>query len=225
MDVVLLGAQGHAKDTIKNIEEYNIDQVSKRGRFKIIGCLDDINGAKPGAELCGYPILSSMKVFDKAPFKDARVICATGDPLTKQKLVKKAAARKLKFFSLVHPSVTIHRSCKVGEGVNLFASSILSACCRIGDHVSVNYMCSINHDCIISDFVTLAPGVKIGGSCMVGPHVFLGINACVIHGITIGRWAIVGAGATVIKDVSASTVAAGNPAKAIGKRDKNIPAL
>ena len=220
MDVVLLGAGGHAKDTIKNIEEYN-SEVSAKKILNIVGCLDDVNKIKNGAEILGYPVLSSFDILTKKPFKGIRVICAVGDPVAKKKLVAKAKTRRLRFFTFIHPSVAIHRSTKIGEGVNIFSSSVISAACSIGDHVSINYACSINHDCTISEFATISPGVRLGGKCSIGAYVFLGINACTVHGITLGDWSVLGAGATAIKDIANCTIAVGSPSQPINKRDKN----
>lgn len=221
-DIVLLGAGGQAKDLLKNIEEYN-DSVSAGKRFNILGCLDDTPPAHK--ELAGYEVLHSMDIFDKKAFRPAQVICAVGDPVNKKIFVKKAAARGLRFFNIIHPSVKIHSSCRLGTGISIFSNSVISSFCRLGDHAAVNYLCSINHDCSVGDFATIAPGVKIGGNCAVGEGAFLGLNSCVINGIDIKAWSVVGAGTTVIKDVDAYTVVAGNPSRVIGRRDENTPVI
>ncbi|MBQ6158936.1 MAG: hypothetical protein IJJ20_08005, partial [Thermoguttaceae bacterium] len=50
---------------------------------------------------------------------------------------------------------------------------------------------------------------------VIGKDVWLGANVTVLPGVTIGDGAIIAAGAVVTKDVPASTVAAGVPAKTI----------
>jgi sugar O-acyltransferase (sialic acid O-acetyltransferase NeuD family) len=225
MDVVLLGARGHAKDTIKNIEEHNANEVRATKRFNILGCLDDVKKPKKGASLLGYQILNSMEILSRKPFGGIRVICAVGDPFVKKALVVKARAHRLKFFSFVHPSVRIHRTTVMGDGVNIFSNSLISADCRIGDHVSINYACSVNHDCRISEYATLSPGARLGGKCSIGAYSLVGINACTVHGITMGDWSVLGAGSTAIRDIPGTKVAAGNPARPIGRRDKNRPIL
>lgn len=221
MDVVLLGAGGHAKDTIKNIEEHNASGVPAVKKFNIIGCLDDINGFGRDAHVLGYPVLNSFEMLSRKPFAGARVMCAVGDPFAKKALAAKARAQRLKYFSCVHPSVSIHRSAVIGDGVSIFASSLISADCFIGDHVSINYGCSVNHDCRISEFVTLSPGARLGGKCFVGAYSLIGINACTVHGIKIGDWSVLGAGSTATRDIPCDTVVAGNPARPVGRRDKN----
>lgn len=222
MDVILLGAGGQARDMIKNIEEYNAD-LPKGKRLNIVGCLDDTPGKKNGRSVADYPVLDSMKIFGKRPYAAARVICAVGDPVNKRIFARKAGEYNLKFFNIIHPSVPIHRSCNLGTGISIFASSVISAFCNIGDHVAINYLVSVNHDCRLGDYATLAPGVRMGGSCVVGEGSFLGINSCLINDVEIGEWSIVGAGTTVIGNVPACSVAAGNPQKILRKREKNTP--
>lgn len=51
----------------------------------------------------------------------------------------------------------------------------------------------------------------------VGTNAWIGANATILPGVTIGENAVVAAGAIVTKDVPASTVVAGVPAKVIKK--------
>ncbi len=217
MNIVFLGAGGHAKDIIKNLEEYN-KSVSKRRRMKLIGCIDDQNTRKCPAEILGYPIFNSMDVFTRKAFKKVFVICAVGDPISKRIFIEKARRYHLRFINLIHPSVLIHRSTKIGSGVLIFSSSIISSCCCIGDYVTINYLCSINHDCSISSYSTLSPGVKLGGRLILEEGVLMGINACCSNDLRIGSWSVVGAGTTVIKDVPRQTIVVGNPHRILGKR-------
>jgi len=218
-DIVLLGAGGQAKDMLKNIEEYNADQLSRQKRFNVLGCFDDVNKVKPGDSLMGYSILPSIKCFERKPFRNARAICAIGDPVGKKVVVEKIRRYKVKFFNLIHPSIKIHPTVKLGTGVSIFYCSVISAICNIGDHVSINYLCSMSHDCYLGSYATFAPGVKIAGGGRLGEGVFMGINSCTIHNINIGRWSIIGAGTAVIKDIPSNVIVAGNPPKELGKRD------
>ena len=222
MDVILLGAGGQAKDIIKNIDDYNAD-LPKKLRLNIVGCVDDTLKLGKKRELAGYPILNSMDIFDKKSYGRVKVICAVGDPVNKKIFVEKAKDKKLGFFNIIHPSVSVHRTCRIGLGISIFASSVISAFCELRDHVSINYLCSVSHDCRIYDLVTLAPGAKIGGRVVVEEGALLGINSCMINNVRVGSWSVVGAGTTVIGDVPCCTVVAGNPHKILRKREKNTP--
>ncbi len=225
MDIVLLGAGGHAKDMIKNIEEYNDFMLSKEKRLNILGCVDDTGAGKKDGRLCDYPVLNSVNLLGRGNFKNARAICAVGDPAAKSVFIAKARRFGIKFFSFVHPSVKIPRTSRIGSGVSIFSSSIISAFCDIGDHVSINYQCSISHDCRIGDLVTISPGVKIGGCCVVREGAFLGINSCLSDKVRIGSWSVIGAGAVIVKNVSPRDIVVSACQRILGKRDKDIPVI
>jgi maltose O-acetyltransferase len=61
-----------------------------------------------------------------------------------------------------------------------------------------------------------------GGDVVIGDHAWIGFRAVVLPGVTIGEGAVVGAGAVVTKDVAPYTIVAGNPAKFIGDRPRNL---
>jgi len=218
-DLVLLGAGGHAKDVIKNIEEFN-QSVPKHKRFNLIGCIDDVSAAKK-RDVLGYEVFGSVGVLSGRAFKNARLLCAVGDPVNKIKFLKKVTLSKPRFATLVHPSVNMGRFAEAGDGTVIFAGSIISAHCRIGANVCINYSCTISHDCLIGYNATISPGVNLGGRVSVGANALLGINACCSNDIALGPWSVAGAGAVVIRDVPGHAIVAGNPARQIGKRKEN----
>jgi maltose O-acetyltransferase len=90
---------------------------------------------------------------------------------------------------------------------------------RTGSDVSIGPEASIltlGHDPQSSEFVDR------GGDVIIGNHVWIGYRAIILPGITIGDGAVVGAGAVVSKDVKPYTIVAGNPARTIGDRNREL---
>jgi maltose O-acetyltransferase len=104
---------------------------------------------------------------------------------------------------------------------------------HIGDHVYLNVLCTIL-DCSevrIGRHVMIGPSVQIYTAAhvlqaeprnqgwevakpiVIEDNVWIGGGAILLPGVRVGRNAVVGAGAVVSRDVPASTVVVGNPAR------------
>lgn len=88
-----------------------------------------------------------------------------------------------------------------------------------GSDVSIGPEASIltlGHDPRSPDFVDR------GGDVVIGNRVWIGYRALILPGVTIGEGAVVGAGAVVTKDVEPYAIVAGNPARKIGERSREL---
>ncbi len=111
---------------------------------------------------------------------------------------------------------------------------------RIGDHVLISpgVRISAAQEITIGDNCMIASGAYITDSDWHGIYdrslppetaypvrlennVWIGDSAIVCKGVTIGENSIVGAGAVVSNDISANSIAVGNPAKVVKKLDPN----
>jgi maltose O-acetyltransferase len=61
-----------------------------------------------------------------------------------------------------------------------------------------------------------------GGEVIIGHRVWIAYRALILPGITIGDGAVVGAGAVVTKNVEPYAIVAGNPARKIGERNRDL---
>jgi serine O-acetyltransferase len=89
----------------------------------------------------------------------------------------------------------------------------------------------IARDVVVGKNCTIYQNVTIGKkkygffedkNTVIGDNVTIFANACIIGNVNIGDNARIGAGAIVLEDVPANAVVAGNPAKVIKYRNKEI---
>jgi acetyltransferase-like isoleucine patch superfamily enzyme len=88
-----------------------------------------------------------------------------------------------------------------------------------GNDVSIGPEASIltlGHDPQSPDFADR------GGDVIIGDRVWIGYRAIILPGVSIGEGAVVGAGSVVTKNVEAYTIVAGNPARKIGERERDL---
>ncbi|MGB2964901.1 MAG: acetyltransferase [Anaerolineales bacterium] len=208
--VVILGAGGHARETLWAFREAN--QENKE--WDIIGFIDEA-GENHGKILCQLPILGGFEWFDGHNYSDLYVINAIGSPKQKKRIVELTSKKGLRFCSLVHPSVRKSEYVEIGNGTIITAGNILTSQVKIGNHVIINLGCTVSHDSIVEDFCTIAPAAHISGNVHLQEGVDLGTGAVVIQGVTIGAWSIIGAGTVVVSDIPPNVTAVGVPAKVI----------
>jgi len=111
----------------------------------------------------------------------------------------------------------------IDEMVNVGTGSIIygAADVKIGRYsLLANYV-----ELIAGDHVFKDPSIPIRfqgrkiGNIVIGEDVWLGARVSVLNGINIGKGSVVGANAVVTKDIPSYSVAAGNPAMVIRKRE------
>ena len=105
----------------------------------------------------------------------------------------------------VENGVIIGNNVTIKNGVYLFDGAILEDNVFIGPNVT--FMNDINPRSKIYPSTFLSTNIKHGAS--------IGGGAVILPGITVGENAMIGAGAVVTKDVPASSVVYGNPARII----------
>lgn len=90
---------------------------------------------------------------------------------------------------------------------------------RTGANVSIGpeaAILTLGHDPRSPDFADR------GGDVVIGDRVWIAYRATVLPGVTIGEGAVVAAGAVVSEDVDAYAIVAGNPARKIGSRPRDL---
>lgn len=205
--IAIYGASGFGREVAWLAEKC-------QGGLKATFFIDDDEN-RQGTTVNGIPVLSLMQAAELYP--DAKVVVAIGNPIVRERLMKKAAGKGFGFETLVHSQVEMSKWVEVGIGTVICGGSILTTNIHIGEHVHINLNCTIGHDVVLGDFVTLAPGVHISGCVQCGRRVYIGTGAVIINGtqdkpIVIGDDVVVGAGACVTRSIPTGQAWGGVPA-------------
>jgi len=119
--------------------------------------------------------------------------------------------------------------CSYGENTYLGDDVYLNAFCtildnnvvRIGGHVMIGPAVQIYTAAHLLQADARVAGWEVTKPVVIEDNVWIGGGAVVLPNVTIGRNAVVGAGAVVTRDVPASTIVVGNPARVTREIDQS----
>ncbi len=206
-NLIIIGASGFAREVFDLANFIYKEDPS----FRVKGFLSD---GPSNIEEMGYPPVLS-KVADYEIQSDDIFFCAIGKVNDRKKTVKIIQAKGGKFINLIHPTVILSPSVKLGIGIAIKAFCSLSSDVAVGDFTFLQSSVILGHD------------VKIGSYCQVNSFSFFAGHSCVkdnctinagarlIQNVVIEENSIVGMGSVVLKRVKSGTTVFGNPAKKI----------
>lgn len=204
-EIVVIGAGGHAKVVAETI--------AAGGKYRVAGFIDP---EKKGDVLPGIPVIGGDDKLQELRNGGIRYAAlAIGDNALRQKIAEKIAAIGFDYPVIAHPKALVSPSAEIGQGAVVMQGAIIGSCAIVEDFAIINTGSIIEHDNVAGRFSHIAPGCSLAGSVRTGDRAFIGIGSSVIPGISIGNDAIVGAGSSVVRDIPASAVVGGVPAKEI----------
>ena len=110
------------------------------------------------------------------------MIGGIGSPMTRERLMTRAADAGFEFATLIHPRAEMSEWVEMADGVVICAGNILTTNIRLGRHVQINLDCTVGHDVVMDDYVTLAPGVHVSGWVQLGRGAYVGTGATIVNG-------------------------------------------
>lgn len=71
----------------------------------------------------------------------------------------------------------------------------------------------VHHDARVGNGTLIGANVTVAGNTTIGDNCYIGSGSSIMNGLQLGPGCLVGLGSTVIRDVAANNVVAGNPAR------------
>ncbi len=192
-----------------------MDIASEIPGVRVDGFVENLDRARTETGIEGLPV---YWIDDVEQFATTHLaVCALGTTARRQ-IIDDAAARGMRFTTLIHPNARVSTRASLGEGSFVSAGVIVATRTEIGKHVILNRGALIGHDVVIADYVTIGPGANIAGLSTVGEGAYVAMGATVLDRRTIGRGAVVGAGSLVTRDVPEDVLVIGQPARVVEER-------
>mgnify|MGYP002760257284 FL=1 len=204
--LVIVGAGGLGREVAALVEA--LPPPSPSGA--LAGFVDD-DPSRHGDTVMGYSVLGDVHWL--AQQADLRFVIAVGNGTARRHIAETLRPSAPRATSLVHPSVSLHRTAEVAPGAIVCRGVASTVQFEVGPHALLNLNCTIGHDSVLGAFVTLHPGVHVSGAVHLADGVTLGTGAVVLPGVQIGAHTTVGAGAVVTDDLPPHCTAVGTPAR------------
>ena len=193
--IIIVGAGGHAAE----LRDY-IAYINNTGKIhlEVEGFLDDDEEAYKAYD---YPEPFLGTISSHQTRKDVDYLMGIANIKYRRPIIERIEAEGATFAGLIHPTVLISPSAKLGKGVIISHNASIGPKVVIGDHNIVNSRCTIGHDTVIGSYNFISPQVALSGHTTVGDENMIGVNSCTIPGIKLGNNNVIAAGSIIFKNV------------------------
>lgn len=182
--------------------------------MQVVGFFDD---TKTKGDLCkGYPILGKIDDIESSfalGLFDQLMVGIGYRHMRFRKSVFERFWNKVPFANVIHPTVYIDKTCRLGNGLFIYPGCILDMNVVLENNIILNLGSCIAHDSVLKSHTFVSPRVNIAGFTTVGESCILGINTTVIDNIQIASNIQTGAGTVVIDNLEVPGLYVGIPAK------------
>ncbi|MEA3420588.1 MAG: NeuD/PglB/VioB family sugar acetyltransferase [Acidobacteriota bacterium] len=204
--LIIVGAGGFGRETL----QWALQSKENDVKWSVAGFIDDELDKLNGFD-CSYTILG--RILDWQPKPNERFVVAIGPPKTKKAIAARLAGEGAIFENIIHKTVTLATTAKLGCGIILCPNVVVSDNAVIDDHVGINISSSVGHDACVGAYATISSYCDITAGVSLGEGTFLGSSVCIVPQRKIGSNAYICAGSAVMNHVQPDTRVMGVPAK------------
>ncbi|MDV3575615.1 hypothetical protein CMU59_01070 [Elizabethkingia anophelis] len=198
--IIFIGSGAVASEVISYLED--IEKLNPLQKFEVHGFLND-NEEDFRIKSEKYDFRGNfLGPINEHQFSDDySYIFGFADPNGKNNIAQKLDIGSLDFPTIIHPSVVISKSAKLGKGNIIYPNSVIGPNCKIGNFNLITSYSFISHDCEIGDYNFLSTA-GLAGNVKIGNKNFFGIRSTIIPSVTIGSENTIQAGMIIDKNVA-----------------------
>lgn len=206
--LVIVGAGALGREVAALVEAINAHSPT----WTLTGFVDDAEPLQ-GTSVMNCPVQGDVNWLCEQD--DLHYVIAIGDSKTRRSIVSQLSKASAEPATLIHPSVSVHRTVDIGPGSILCKGVTLTVDIQIADHVLLNPQCTVGHDAVLDSFVTLLPGTHVSGAVHLETGVSMGAGSVVLPNRKVGSHSTVGAGGVVTESLPSNCTAVGVPARPV----------
>lgn len=194
MEIILIGAGGHAASCI--------DIIECDGRFRIVGLVG--TDKELYQRICGYEVIATDNDLQALAAEYRHALVTVGQVKSAQnrrRLYEKAKGAGFEMPVVVSPYAHVSPHARIGEGSIIMYGAMLNADVRIGENCIINSNALVEHGALVGDHCHISTGVILNGGVRVGAGSFVGSGTLTRQGVSIGSGCVVGMGSVVRRDL------------------------
>ena len=182
---LVLGASSYYEiyDLVNDINQ----SLLKEDKIEIIGLLDDNKDLK-GKNILGAIVLGKLKDYHKFSEPDTLFIFGIGshkNHLLRREIILNLGIENEKFLTLIHPTVKVFSSSKIGYGCIIHFGTIIFNNTVIGRFNIIMALAVIGANNIIGDGCLITSKVSTTNGVKIGSYSFLGTLTAVSENVEI----------------------------------------
>lgn len=198
--IIFIGSGAVASEVISYLED--IEKQNPEAKFEIHGFLNDNEeDFHLKSQKYGFEGAFLGPIADHNFSTDYSYIFGFADANGKSRIVESIANESIDFPNIIHPSVVISKSAKLGKGNVIYPNSVIGPNVQIENFNLVTSYSFISHDCTVGDYNFLSTA-GLAGNVTIGSQNFFGIRSTVIPSVTIGSNNTIQAGMVIDKNVT-----------------------
>lgn len=194
MDIILIGAGGHAVSCI--------DVIESDGRFRIAGLVG--TGKELHQRVCGYEVIATdddLQVL-AAEYRHALVtVGQVKSAESRRRLYEKARGAGFELPVIVSPHARVSPHAQVGAGSIVMFGALVNSNARVGVNCVINSSALVEHDADVGAHCHISTGAILNGNVRVGAATFIGSGSLTKQGVCIGADCVVGVGSVLRHDL------------------------
>lgn len=197
LELILIGAGGHARSCI--------DVIERQGLFQIIGLVGLQEQHDGISQVCGYPIIGTDKDLPDISKNYKHALITIGQIQSAEPRIRfyqEAIQLGFQLPTIVSPNAYVSGHATLGAGTIVMHGAIINAGVSIGNNCIINSRALVEHDARVEDDCHISTGAVLNGDVKIGASSFIGSGSIIKQGISIGRSCVVGMGLGVRSDLN-----------------------
>lgn len=184
-------------------------------KFEVIGFLDDY---RTTGDLVGnIPVIGAIEdatsLFLEKRF-DGFLMAIGYDHFEQREMIFESLKKQgIPPFIFSHSSAYVDPSAQIGAGTIICPCAFIDMEADIKENVYIGTQSHLSHNSAVDSSSYIGPSVVVAGGCYIGKKCMIGVGAILRDGMQIVDNVTVGAGSLVVKNIDASDVYVGIPAK------------